>query len=974
MANLEKQKLKGLVPPRYESNEPIDLLFSQLERLLSPKNVPLSQVRVQLDLPQEIHLPLNIRGLRLKNGQILEFPRDDLFKERYDAISSLLDQLIAIKELSLQAKEKLQNKETITISLHDMKTFGLLINYIVIEGIYPSLPENVGISLEKRRINEMRKNKNVAKITIDRLRSEQQRLWMLELIVNKMLRVFDEESDVKDLLLKGIGYSDFLVCTLYLLNNPAIENKPELWTQLFELVESISNTFELYEIYTLLLNTSNSLVWFKEVCLTNLKNLPLKRKVTGVSSLIEFLSGMRYNEEVSVEKYDYVNRILLTKPKTIPTIPYFENISSQILDILVLTNRPLLTAMSVNFMEALYKRNKMICVDFFFKKVWRNFCPTSDSKSQNGVLLTGTDLEASINVLFSIVKNSSDKEFLHTLFSERSLPISLWNYYQFLKTNRLKKGQTVVFEILKLALIIMDSKVSMDILSILLDNLFIGLMNYEWVFSIRSEEDSKGIVTQKVGIVYQSYETKELEQKQKSKEELFSVLDKSVENFIVLIRELSEPLIQGLFVQVLHTWLHNTSNDPFRTLASLKLMLSMTVEFRDKLGSSSVSDILEVVETVLDKDKDKELAEPDSDDEIEDIENLSISDDSTDSVVDILYFIIDQQSAYKLLEPKTFSSLERVVKKLQALDVSNKETLAKLTAKVEELELLKASNTSDKDLALKLGRNQEKFEKDIKTFEEAMESLRSKIVPIRVHGLHLIDKLVEEKSKIVSVEDAVRIYTAELDHDDPFMFLSAVKGLSRLTEMHLEAVFPMIVSSFVESKDTATTLKIGQVIDTTLLQFENDPLYSPRGASSSLLFPKDLTQLLCHELINLVRVKETPVETEIRVSSLSLLETCFRAMLNGVREYLSDSLDLIVGIFTFELNGDPDVRKASLRLLYAIVHSFPDLENYPKGYGKNIVLALIKAAQSDQDVLVKEQASAVLSEIKEAFKEGFTGK
>ncbi|GMM35891.1 Rtp1 protein [Saccharomycopsis crataegensis] len=1051
------KKLKGLVAPRFSSKKPLDLLFIQLTEIFKIEdnnqndtiNILYERIsKIDKDIDDETNfIPFSLKDVVVKFQNQCE--RDEEFQKRVSVIKFLLHKLIQIKKLTMKDKPKFKNKygETLMISLHDMKTFGHLLNLIIVEGIYSALPNNIGISLEKRRLNEFKKDKKGFKaVKIFRIKNDRERFELLMLIMNKFLVVFEDSdgaNDVKELLLKGMGFSDLLICALYVIYNPDITGKPSNWENLYDRIESISPTFELFELYSLLVNPTNVAPWFKAVCLEKMTYLPLRRKTSGVISLIEFLTGMRYNEDVNVEKVGHVNRILLNKPSKVSTVEYFNNISSQMYNILILVNRPILASVCVNFIESLFKRNPRIVQDFYFVKIWYR-CNVALRPNFNkqvykdgDIMIKGRDFDNLLNVIFSITKNNSDNQVLDSLFSKNDLTICLWNYLIFLQQKSLTNNKELILEIFKLYFTLVTSDSKVRLLSSILDNLLIGLNNFPWIFDLEfndHDNDSNEVVTQSVCVKYQSFDTKEFKSGQTTKERIFDSINMATDLYLIILEQVDDSVIQELFILILKRWLLKDGDGIsqklfigeeeeeavgyFKMLINLRLLQSMSLKFKDQINNNkNMTEILEIVDAVLANYKSNDNAkvmdanneeEVDSDDEVDEInektKNLSVEDDSGNNddtvltiTLELLSSILSENSSYQLIETAIIEKLDSIMDKLNLIGQNNESLSASIASLKQAIQDLKDINNkfeqninddelSQKETIIKLNKIQQKYENDLKGYEKAMKYLNDKIVPVRVHGLQLINELIFKKSKIVTLQQGIKIYLEQLQNTDPFIYLSSIKGLATLLQFDLETALPVLLEIYGTQRDgndeydTDTILKIGEVINALLLKYESNPLYSDySNRHSSLLFPSKLTKLVCHTTINLVKVppKETPkISNGIRVSALSLLESCFRINLNGVNEYLQDTLDLVIGILTFELKDTEDevsMRRGAIKLLHSVVYSEIDLKEFPKGYGKKIIILLAYAQEKDDDLLIREQAGDTLSAIKEIFKQSIFG-
>lgn len=54
--------------------------------------------------------------------------------------------------------------------------------------------------------------------------------------------------------------------------------------------------------------------WYRSLLVNVLARIPLNRKYDGVESIIEFIGGLREDEQVSVEKLDRAAKLLSSAP------------------------------------------------------------------------------------------------------------------------------------------------------------------------------------------------------------------------------------------------------------------------------------------------------------------------------------------------------------------------------------------------------------------------------------------------------------------------------------------------------------------------------------------------------------------------------------------------------------------------------------------------------------------------------------
>ena len=207
-------------------------------------------------------------------------------------------------------------------------------------------------------------------------------------------------------------------------------------------ISTMPETYELFQTYTLLLTTPSP-SFFKQFVMSKLQTLHYDApRKDGLLTLVEFVLGLRENDEVNVEKFDHVANVVLTKPKSISTVEYFTNIGSQCYDLLVLINRPVVTSCIGYVLEKLWDKNKLVVRDFILKKIWQNFNPDNNLDSE--VLVSEAQLNNNVNVLISLTKKGLSSDLLSALFNPILLPI--WSYYVFLRKQ--SKSADVIMSVL----------------------------------------------------------------------------------------------------------------------------------------------------------------------------------------------------------------------------------------------------------------------------------------------------------------------------------------------------------------------------------------------------------------------------------------------------------------------------------------------------------------------------------------------
>ncbi|ODV94783.1 hypothetical protein PACTADRAFT_3673 [Pachysolen tannophilus NRRL Y-2460] len=847
-----------------------------------------------------------------------------------------------------------------------MKIFGSVLNLVIIEGIYSALPVNVGIPLERRQLKSFGKNKiKITKITSSSSSSSPSSSSssadsekLLSLIVTKLYEIIDGGGDVKNLLMTGSGYTDLLVGSISLMCNPN-SNKAfyEKYQTQFTQIEKLSNTFQLFSIYTLLLQPYSQ-PWLKKFVSSRLSLLTVER-ADGVKSLIEFVAGLREDEDINIEKIDHICNVIMSKPRQFNSADYFGNVGKQLYDILVLINRPILTSVACNIVETLFEKKSLIVKDFIFSKIWECFNPKI---SENKILTSEVDLNNAVNVIISLTKKSSP-ELLKCLFQQLILP--LWSYTIYVKST--KRNIEVPKSIFISFFTITND---LEFLDTIAKNLLL-ISGENWIF----ENGENGLIVIKKKTT--------IEDNNITNNNLFDSLDIAVDLFMNILKDLNEELLQKEFGLILKRWLNvsdskidlqqDGEDDPFIMLIDLRLLENIVDKYKEKL-SRSPDDMLEVVKNVLinntqnlvvkkeNKQKDMKIMEKtieqgaDSDDEDSDDEEDELRE-SLSVVLELLSAILSETTTTELNE-SSVSVLKEISTLLLSLSNQNK-SAESLYNRIQSI------------LAKETLRPKSSREKDEETLKRAITSLNDPLVPIRAHGLFLLRQLIDKRSDVVSLEFVIELNLLQLKDPDPFIYLNVIKGLDSLLKFDKNNVLPILIDFYINPKqELDERLRIGEVL-LRFIQNANDT------------FTGNVADLVSSATLSLIRIPSTINESEhetslkadnrLRMSAMSLLGVCCKVNPIGLISKLPDCFDCVLGILNLETSSEESImRRSAVVLVNDLVTGPGGIEGFPPNYGKKIVNLLKYLVETDNDLLVREQARDVLSNISTLQRERFS--
>lgn len=922
-----KEIYKGLHKP-YIKGTPLDNLFLDLENKLEG-----SIDEITFDKLVSNFLPQST----------------DVFNDRYLLTEKLFDQLLEIQRLSMIESSN-NKKDLITISLHDIKTFSKIVNILIIHSIYPILNVfKVGIPLGKRRLKDFNKPIKIANLMKEIDKSDDEKFIMIQklttLIYDKFYEIFNKESDVKTLLTKGTGYSDFLTISILLITCPYFQNT-SAYSRDFDIIMGLPSTFELFQTFSLYLS-SPSTSYFKKFVLEKLNTLHYNApKKDGLLTLIEFVLGLREHEEINIEKFNNVASIVLKKPPSIPTVEYFTNIGNQSYELLVNINRPYITSCVGHIIETLWSKNKLIVQDFFFKRIWNNLNPETVTSEK--------DLNNTINVLISLIKKDLSPDLTQFLF--KPILLSLWGYYVFLKS--VDKSTDVIVNILVSYFVTVKNNDDID------NDLFgLDRIAKNVIFENPSWEFSLGIN----GLPQISKKDVKIESKENKINNFIMSLDKSCQVFIDLLKELDDEYVLGIFKLLLKRWLRIDGSDliddenPFFVLIDLRLIESIGNEFKEDIAKTPI-DMLHIVNDFLKAQvkgsasteksiNNLKLEEPDSDDDSDD-EETDVNIQALPILFELLSAILteideDISSAIKPVLEQIVTNLDNLIKSDNVVIKNNLSVCTSLRDRIKSMLSGNIITTNKQD-------------NDSKVLKRAITSLNDPLVPIRAHGLYLLRQLIETDSKVISLDFVIELHLNQLKDPEPFIYLNVIKGLISLTSLDISTVSKLL-SIYVDEGDIKydldERLKIGEVL-INFIQNSNE------------LFTGTIADNVINGMISMIRRHEDETKNQdnrIRMSSMSILGICCKVNPLTVVKFHGDILDCAFGILQLETDKDSNImRRSAVVLINDLIIGClnGDTPLTPQDQTK-ITTVLQYIFDNDNDLLTREQAKTVLEDIRD---------
>ncbi|AGO13016.1 AaceriAFL147Cp [[Ashbya] aceris (nom. inval.)] len=889
-ASEEQKKLEDVLQrhPDFVKDTPLDSFFEDLQReFLSP----------------------------LRQSDDRHFYKRIGCQDNNEFVTGCVERLTRLHTLAMEREQgESADRKLLPISLHDMKFFDELVNLLIVHGVYANLPQGFGVPLEQRQLAQFKDVEERFQVPREHIRSAK----TLELACRGLYTILTQSraaDTVRDILLKGAGYIDALM-GFVALRQDLPQRREEFGTLLGKL-EGIQDTYRLFSIYSLLLQSTSAREYL-EWPLQQLSTLPVRRD-DGVESLVDFVVGMRDEEQVSIEKFDRVSQILLAKPRSLSNVEYFHRLFEQVYTCLADVNRPILVSCLNHVVVGFYFKNKRIVHDFLFQRVAHVlFNPDSEAFGEK-------QLNDCFNVLISLSKSSST-ELINALVQKngaQNFYFHLWVYGLYLRKNQTiqpmesdTKYYTVVFSLLNTFL-----KLTGDFEA--LGNLVPHIVNFDhetWGYAINLETHLPYVVKKSGdGSAVADLKLQNDGETGLSKlQQLFLSMDFAVDSFLELLNFLGEEEVRkNIFFQVLRRWVETTSkaeadhqmaieednvSHNLLALVDLKLLEKMHTQFKDDIISRP-HDILRLVADLLvfSHSQDDEHSADDSDDEDSDDEEPAAESSQArpfSILLDLLSATLASAPQAELIREQP--TLQLLAERLQAYPADT--SCQALELRIRDV-LARRTPVPAADAATAT---------DDRAFTRALANVNDALPSLRAHGLYELRRLVERASPSVDLTRVLDLHFLLLRDPEPFVYLNAIKGLSALCLAATATALPAVLTRYHDPQGRMHldhALRLAEAL-AAFIPAQNELLQGPHAAA------------LVETCLSKVRARAT--DARLRMSALSLLGLCVRTNPLGVTALLPDILDCAIGVLQLEpvVGSDdrtPLVRRAAAHLIHDLL-------------------------------------------------------
>ncbi|KAF3936206.1 hypothetical protein ABW19_dt0204082 [Dactylella cylindrospora] len=330
------------------------------------------------------------------------------------------------------------------------------------------------------------------------------------------------------------------------------------------------------------------------------------------------------------------------------------------------------------------------------------------------------------------------------------------------------------------------------------------------------------------------------------------------------------------------------------------------------------------------------------------------------------------------------------------------------------------------DSAEALSAPDEKVVKQQQTLQTALLYLRDEMVPIRAHGLELLQSLISERASVIDVPAITKLLIDMLQDKESFVYLSVVKTLCALTDKHPSTVIGMLVDVYVDEKETMgidERLKVGEALMGTVQRLGETAVGRVAEAIGNVMvglagrrkkrykeaeevkkekeeeekrinkdgkmdeeYAKVLKEARVEAGVDEVDVKEEEAEDDeqwisklgeedyrVRTSALSILGVLYETNAIGVPGSVTGAaFEVALSILNLERRKEQaTVRRAAVHLISSILTGLEQkgtaelLKIVPRQRLEDVIRVLGYVRTTDDDGLVREQAGVLLEQLTE---------
>ncbi|XP_053460700.1 transport and Golgi organization protein 6 homolog isoform X2 [Nycticebus coucang] len=231
--------------------------------------------------------------------------------------------------------------------------------------------------------------------------------------------------------------------------------------------------------------------------------------------------------------------------------------------------------------------------------------------------------------------------------------------------------------------------------------------------------------------------------------------------------------------------------------------------------------------------------------------------------------------------------------------------------------------------------NQKSASTTTEQLQEVLLSAYDPQIPTRAAALRSLCRLIEQReAKALEMQEKLlKIFLENLEHEDTFVYLSAIQGVALLSDVYPEKILPELLAQYDSGKDkhtSETRMKVGEVLMRvvralgdmvskyreslihTFLRGVRDPDSTHRASSLANL--GELCQRLdfllgsvVHEVTAcLIAVAKTDHEVQVRRAAIHVVVLLLRGLSQKATEVLRDVLKDLYHLLKHVVRWEPD--------------------------------------------------------------------
>ncbi|KAJ1557408.1 transmembrane and coiled-coil domains-containing protein 7 [Nowakowskiella sp. JEL0078] len=234
--------------------------------------------------------------------------------------------------------------------------------------------------------------------------------------------------------------------------------------------------------------------------------------------------------------------------------------------------------------------------------------------------------------------------------------------------------------------------------------------------------------------------------------------------------------------------------------------------------------------------------------------------------------------------------------------------------------------------------------------EKALECMNNNIPSIRAMGMGMLRDLTLEKQNIVEVElqRIVWAFVTQIQFEDSFVYLNAVKSLSTLVDVHTARTLPLIASIYAnKGLDVDWRLRIGETIYQAIQRLGGAvPKYAEQFITSILIVLHDKSD-------------------HMRSSAMSLVALVARKNLIVLMKFIHQILDYVSHVIILEKSVE--TRRGAIVVLLMFARGV-DHDEIAKNENQNLlrkIHGLLKKVEASvfEDDILRGHARIALSDL-----------